>query len=109
MPCVKSTRSRPRCDFSELCGLQVYLDDRNNFSTRRSSPTKTFNFKRSADCGSAALFSVLVIGLLGLAPFAQAQAPAGVKSTTCSAVTLISPGTAFMLGYVDGPGAGRVG
>ncbi len=70
----------------------MYLDNRNNLSTRRSSP-KTFNLKRSADCGSAALFGVLVVGLLSLAPFARAQAPAGVKSVACWAVTLISPGT----------------
>ncbi len=115
-----------------MCGLQVYLNDRNNFLTRRTSPFETSGIDEAeppgpasgslagsrsskilydcsqnrtdlgghanrksiwgADCCSAALFGLLVVGLLGSVSSARAQTPA-LKNITCSAVTLVSPGT----------------
>ncbi len=77
--------------FRELCGLQVYLDDKIDFSDRRTSPEAS-HFNRSADCGNAVLIGLLAVGLFGACTSARAQNPAEVKNVSCSAVTLVSPG-----------------
>jgi len=72
----------------------VYLNDKIKFfSSRRKSTNEASTFKSGGKPGNAVLLGLLAFGLLALAPLARAQARAEVRSVSCSAVTMVSPGT----------------